>query len=88
MEYTYPFKEATEQLKLNVWEKGKPIPGFEENVWRWDICGHIMKYFEHGNTNSEYGWEIDHILSGENNDISNLQPLFWKNNRDKGDSST
>ena len=86
MAYIYPFKDADEQLKLIIWKKGKPIPGFEENVWRWDKCGHIMKYFDHGNTESEYGWEIDHIYPSEGDNISNLQPLNWQNNRDKGES--
>jgi len=48
-----------------------------------------MKYTEHGNRQSEYGWEIDHINPVANNgsdDLYNLQPLYWGNNLDKGDS--
>jgi len=56
MAYTYPFKGTDENTKLKVWAKGKPIKDFDEKVWRHDTCGKVMKYSEHGNTDSEYGW--------------------------------
>lgn len=87
--YKYPFGGATEQTKLAVWAKGRIIPDFSPAIWRWDYYGSVMKYSEHGNTNSEHGWEIDHIYPqslGGSDHISNLQPLQWENNRKKGDS--
>ena len=60
MSYTYPFETVDEETKLAVWAKGTPIPGYGPNVWCKDKCKHIIKYSEHGNTESEYGWEIDH----------------------------
>ena len=79
----------TEQTKKSVWQKGKPIQGYDSDIWRRDICGKAMKYSDHGNRQSEYGWEIDHIFpkeQGGDDRYDNLQPLHWKNNADKSDS--
>ena len=89
MTYQYPFNNATEDLKRAVWRKGRVIEGYDPNIWRYDMCGKPMKYSEHGNTNSDVGWEIDHILPtsrGGNDELDNLQPLQWENNRRKGDT--
>ena len=48
-----------------------------------------MKYGDHADTNSKYGWEIDHIYPtalGGTDDLDNLQPLYWEYNRQKGDT--
>ena len=47
-----------------------------------------MNFPEHGNRDSEYGWEIDHIepvALGGGDELTNLQPLNWQNNVKKGD---
>lgn len=83
------FEKATETLKKSVWAKGKPIPGYSPSEWRLDSCNHLMRYSDFANTDSKYGWEIDHIYpksKGGSDELDNLQPLYWLNNRRKGDT--
>ena len=72
-----------------VWHKGRKIGGFDANVWRHDICGRPMRFSDYGNINSSFGWEVDHVKSvakGGTDNLSNLKPLQWENNRDKDDT--
>ena len=80
------FDEATIQ---KVWEKGTVVPGNDPNVFRKDRCGAWMQRTQHGVTSHKYGWEVDHIKpssKGGSDHIDNLQPLYWENNRHKGDN--
>ena len=78
---------SNDQIKA-VWNKGIIVPGYDPTKYRKDIAGAWISYVEYGNTNSNLGWEIDHIRPQSMNGsdlISNLQPLQWQNNRSKGD---
>ncbi|HSA58856.1 MAG TPA: HNH endonuclease signature motif containing protein [bacterium] len=73
-----------------VWEKGLIVPGVDPNVRRRDQYGSLIDYSQYGATvQNGTGWEIDHIVPVAKwgaDQLSNLQPLQWENNRRKGDS--
>lgn len=78
-----------QELIEQVWQKGKIVPGNNPDVFRKDACGMWMRKLDYGDVNAQYGWEIDHIKPKSkrgSDDLSNLQPLHWENNRHKSDS--
>ena len=82
------FSPLTIQL---VWNKARTAPGCDPNLRRLDACGAFIDRAKYGDTTSKTGtgWEIDHVLPvsrGGSDDLANLQPLQWSNNREKGDS--
>ena len=79
-------KNFTKAEEKAVWEKAQATN--DPNI-KLDICGNQIEFDKYGNTNSDYGWEIDHIKPVAKNgtdELNNLQPLYWKTNRIKGDS--
>lgn len=72
-----------------VWRKGKVVPGKDSTKIRKDVCGAFIHRDLYGDTTENgNGWEIDHIKAssvGGTDELANLQPLQWQNNRAKGD---
>jgi len=57
-------EKYSEETIQAVWEKGKAVPGYDSSKFRKDQCGAWIKRDKHGDRNSSYGWEIDHITPG------------------------
>lgn len=77
-------------VKDRVWAKGKIVSNNDPAKYRKDVCGAWIAYDDYGKTTT-YGWEIDHIKAVANSgtdDLTNLQPLQWENNRSKSDNTT
>lgn len=78
-----------EQIRL-VWEKGTLVPGYDAAKYRKDVAGAWIAWDKYGDNTSEtgLGWEIDHrkpVSRGGTDNLGNLRPLQWANNRSKGD---
>ena len=76
------------EIIKRVWGKALPLLNDDPNRVRKDKCGAWIVFDEYGNRNSQFGWEIDHIIpssKGGTDEIENLQPLQWENNVAKGD---
>lgn len=79
----------SDETKLEVWKKAQIVDGQDSTRIRKDHCNAWIKWDNYGDiTENGYGWEIDHIkpvVRGGVDDLFNLQPLQWQNNRKKGD---
>lgn len=80
--------QFSETVIQQVWEKAKSISNYDPNIWRQDFAGAWIRKDLYG-TETKYGWEIDHlnpVSKGGSDNINNLNPLHWKNNRTKADN--
>ena len=52
-----------------------------------DDYGTLIDKAAYGDVNSEFGWDLDHIVPrsrGGGNEESNLRPMHYSNNRARG----
>lgn len=86
---TNAYGQEFDQATINaVWNKGRAVPNYNISIYRKDTCAAWICKNDYGIT-GEYGWEIGHIApssKGGTDQLNNLQPLHWKNNRHKGDN--
>jgi hypothetical protein len=83
-----PVNNMSKHLNTDV--SGKP---FDETIvehppLRVDAYGALIWRGGYGNGNSKFGWEIGHkkpIPNGGRDEMENLQPVQWQNNRRNGD---
>lgn len=78
----------TEDVINSVWEKATPVANNDPNIWRKDFAGAWIRR-DHYGKETTYGWEIDHLKpldQGGTDDLGNLYPLHWRNNRKKSNN--
>jgi hypothetical protein len=81
-------ESLSEDIVQAVWEKGHRDSENDAGVWRKDDCGAWIRRSDHGDRNSSFGWEIDHVNPNGGSNIPNLRPLQWENNVAKGAGRT
>jgi hypothetical protein len=70
-----------------VWNKA--VPCHEHPPLRVDAYGALIWREGYGNSSSRFGWEIGRrtpLSQGGGDDLENLVPLQWENNRRNGES--
>ena len=85
----------TQEIIDQLWENAPTVQGKSEAEWRFDPCGALIKRDHYGRRDSDYGWEIDHVVSKaflisagasecDYDSIDNLRAMHWANNDSKG----
>ena len=71
------------ECKLAAWNRATPILDYDSTIWRYDDFGWVIRWSDHGNQHSDYGWEVDHVFAlaaGGIDTLDNLRVLHWQNN--------
>lgn len=84
-----------QEIINSVWNRASEVEGRDRDVWRRDPCGALIRHEDYGNRSSDFGWEIDHVVSKayllkagaseeEIDNPENLRAMHWANNDSKG----
>lgn len=79
-----------------IWSKGQDVAGYNNELIRKDACGAWIIWEEFDNTDSKFGWQIDHIYPKNKleetgvdatliDEECNLRPFNCANIRSKAD---
>lgn len=82
--FIYQFDE---KLLEKIWKKGIKKEDYPPEGTRFDEFGSRIDFNAYGDSENDFGWEVDHIKresDGGTEDIKNLRPLYWRNNRARG----
>lgn len=85
----------TQEMINQLWEEASVVQNLSRDEWRLDPCGALIKKDHYANRDSDYGWEIDHVVSksflisagateAEYDHMDNLRVMHWANNDSKG----
>jgi len=86
----------SEEVVQMVWDRAMTVQGYDKSRYRKDACGAWIFRNKYGDTDSLYGWVIDHVVpqtllkeKGFSEDLinsqQNLRALQHLNNTSKGD---
>ncbi len=86
----------SKQQIQEVWNRASAVGGYDPTRFRKDACGAWIMWDKYGDTDSLYGWEVDHIVpqalleeKGFSKEMidrqENLRALQHENNASKSD---
>jgi hypothetical protein len=67
-------RSFSDREKVAVWQKGRPILGWDPEDWRVDHRGDPIFRHHYGDAQSAFGWEVGTIGPDAGEDLANLCP--------------
>ena len=71
--------EFDNETVQGVWEKARATNDQDPDEWRKDECGAWIKFDQYGHQASEYGWKIESVKAGDQQELENLRPFQHEN---------
>jgi hypothetical protein len=77
---SWGFRGYDRDVIERVWQFGQSVPNNDAALWRKDEFGAWMYRLDHGNRDSQFGWEVfDGSLGRGSFGVAALRPLHWQN---------